>query len=192
MGTHQRQDPAPPGRPGSNRGQRTATPLGTGTTPALIGALGAMNRCTPALHETHALHSLVSRKTTRPDRSSIFQARRTTARPARTSPTAPTLRPPGERCKNKVWGKEGLMPGLSGAGPRPSECKQKAPSRVHSRPFVGRLAHNLTSSSRSLRAIGRTSSKCSTVSLAMPMVSRAVRKRNSQSSCSERLPARIR
>ena len=29
--------------------------------------------------------------------------------------------------------------GLSGAGPRALKCKQDAPSRVHSRPFVRRL-----------------------------------------------------
>jgi len=52
--------------------------------------------------------------------------------------------------------------------------------------------HNRTSSSKSLRATGRIFSKCSAVSHATPMLSRAVRKRNSTNSCSERLPAKIR
>src|SRR5438477_580215 len=36
-----------------------------------------------------------------------------------------------------------LTPGLGGAGPRTLNCKQDAPSRVHSRPFVRRqMSHD--------------------------------------------------
>ena len=61
---------------------------------------------------------------------------------------------------------------------------------------VKKIFQGLTSISSSLRAAGRHTSKCSTVSLAgpmaTPMVSRAVRNKNSQSSRSERLPTKIR
>src|SRR6266403_1085290 len=37
-----------------------------------------------------------------------------------------------------LWFGASLTSGLSGAGPRASECKHDAPSRVHSRPLVMR------------------------------------------------------